>query len=161
MPAVPLPENFMPSSTGIWVGPGRHAVVYWARGMELLNFGGFVAFDEWTAESWTLKAPLEDVSRDHEGWHKSIHTISEAVDRDSCHRRALNDRAPTCQWSTGRATLLGDAVLARALAETDWIAPALIRFQQARVEPCARIVNQSTANQTMYHLPPPGAFEDL
>ncbi len=173
VPASRLPADFMPPSTEIWVGPGRHAVVYWVRGMELLNFGGFVAFDQWTEESWTAKAPWEDVSRDYEGWHPSIRTIIEAADRTSCYRWALYNRKPIFTWSQGRVTLLGDAVhptlpymaqggvmaiedaavLARCLNETEAVEAALVRYQQARAERCARIVNESTANQTMFHLP--------
>ena len=32
-----------------------------------------------------------------------------AIDKDSCFRYALNNRPPVDNWSTHRATLLGDA----------------------------------------------------
>ena len=45
------------------------------------------------------------------------------------------------------------AVLTRALAQCATIADALQLYQRNRVDRTARIVEQSTANRTLFHLP--------
>jgi len=180
VPAERLSEDIMRKVTAVWVGPGRHAVIYYLRSGKLLNFVGLVAHDEWVEESWTIKAPWQDVKRDFEGWHADIQSIIDAADRDQCYRWALNNRKPISNWSTARATLLGDsahptlpylaqgavmaiedsAVLARCLLAEENPSKALDLYQRSRVDRTARIVNESTANQTLFHLPSSEALKE-
>jgi salicylate hydroxylase len=84
----------------------------------------------------------------------------------------LHYRPAITNWSTRRATLLGDsvhptlpylaqgacmaiedgAVLTRALDHADSIPDALQLYQRNRVDRTVRIVNQSTANRALFHL---------
>jgi salicylate hydroxylase len=84
----------------------------------------------------------------------------------------LHNRLPIRDWSTQRATLLGDsahptlpylaqgavmaiedgAVLARALNMDSDIPSALQRYQRNRIDRTARIVLQSTDNRRLFHL---------
>ncbi|HEY6513463.1 MAG TPA: FAD-dependent monooxygenase, partial [Burkholderiaceae bacterium] len=93
----------------IWCGPRNHAVTYYLRNGELLNFVGCVerAADE---ESWTARRPWQELSDDYAGWHPMVRAVIDAVDHDQCFRWALNRRAPVECWSSARITLLGDAV---------------------------------------------------
>jgi 2-polyprenyl-6-methoxyphenol hydroxylase-like FAD-dependent oxidoreductase len=94
------------------------------------------------------------------------------ADKDKCYRWSLYNRSPIRNWSTGRATLLGDsahptlpylaqgaamaiedgAVLARALNITGTIPDALQLYQRNRVDRTARIVTQSSENRRHFHL---------
>jgi len=52
------------------------------------------------------------------------------------------------------------AVLARALAMRDNIPDALQLYQRNRIDRTAKIVNQSTANRALFHLPSVQAMRD-
>ena len=54
--------------------------------------------------------PLEKLRADFAGWHTDIQTIVELADRNACYRWSLFYRPPISNWSTRRATLLGDSV---------------------------------------------------
>ena len=93
----------------VFMGPGGHAVCYYLRGGALLNFVGIVETDEILEESWTVKLPWERLKADYRGWHPIIQTIIDNADKDQCYRWSLHNRLPIKNWSTARATLLGDS----------------------------------------------------
>jgi salicylate hydroxylase len=172
VPVECLPRNFMEPVMMVWMGPSRHVVAYYLRAGALLNFVGLVETDEVSEESWTAKFPWERFKADFAGWHADIQTVIDAADREGCYRWSLHYRPAIRNWSTRRATLLGDAVhptlpylaqgacmaiedgavLARALDQMGSIADALQLYQRNRVDRAERIVNQSTANRTLFHL---------
>lgn len=105
--------------------------------------------------------------------HPTIQTVIDAIDRDACYRYALNNRPPVTNWSSSRATLLGDAahptlpylasgavmaiedsaVLTRCLSEQlDDVPAALQRYQRHRPPRTARIVNGSTDSRALYRI---------
>ncbi len=108
----------------------------------------------------------------YRGWHPAIQAIIDAADKDQCYRWSLFFRQPLDNWSSRRATLLGDcahatlpylaqgaamaiedgAVLTRALEMADSIPEALQLYQRNRMERTARIVNQSNFNRNLFHL---------
>lgn len=171
IPVARLPAGIMERVSTVWCGPKKHAVMYYLRAGELMNFVGLVEHGQPEAESWTQKRPWEELKQDYQGWHADIQTVIDAIDRDSCYRYALNNRPPVDNWSTPRVTLLGDsahptlpymasgavmaiedaAVLARCL-ETDAVHEALQRYQRNRLERTARIVNESTASRGLYRI---------
>jgi 2-polyprenyl-6-methoxyphenol hydroxylase-like FAD-dependent oxidoreductase len=172
VPAERLPPNLMGQVMSVWMGPGRHAVCYYLRSGQLLNFVGLVETDEVSEESWTAKYPWETLKADFAGWHADIQTVIDAADRDMCFRWSLFYRPPIAKWSTKRATMLGDAVhatlpylaqgaamaiedgaiLTRALAATADVPDALQLYERNRIERTSRIVNGSGANRTLFHM---------
>jgi salicylate hydroxylase len=156
----------------VWMGPGAHAVCYYLRGGELLNFVGLVETDEVSEESWTAKFPWEKLKADFSGWHPDLQTVIDAAEHDQCFRWSLFRRPVLPNWSTKRVTMLGDAVhatlpylaqgaamavedgavLTRALEAESNVADALLFYQRNRVERCTRVVDGSTANRTLFHL---------
>lgn len=172
VPRERLPDGFMAEVMSVWMGPGKHAVAYWIRNGELLNFVGAVETASASEESWTLKFPWEDLRADFEGWHPDILTVIDLVDRDQCYRWALYRRPTVDAWSTARATILGDAahatlpylaqgaamavedgaVLARALRRCGDLAGALDLYQRNRAPRTARVVAASDANRRLFHL---------
>ena len=156
----------------VFMGPGGHVVCYYLRGGELLNFVGLVETDEVSEESWTVKLPWHMLREHYRDWHPAIQTIIDAADKDQCYRWSLFFRKPLDNWSSQRATLLGDsahatlpylaqgaamaiedgAVLTRALAMADSIPEALQLYQRNRMARTARIVNQSNLNRNLFHL---------
>ncbi|TFY99972.1 FAD-dependent monooxygenase [Ramlibacter rhizophilus] len=172
VPVERLPPDIMDRVSTVWCGPKKHAVMYYLRSGALMNFVGLVEHAQPEGESWTQKRPWEDLKADYAGWHPTIQTVIDAIDRDACFRYALNDRTPVAGWSTQRATLLGDAahptlpyiasgaamaiedagVLARCLAESASVPGALARYEHARTERTARVVRESTASRGLYRI---------
>jgi salicylate hydroxylase len=172
VPVECLPRDFMEQVMMVWMGPGRHVVAYYLRAGALLNFVGLVETDEVSEESWTAKFPWERFKADFDGWHADVQTIIDAADREGCYRWSLHNRPTIGNWSTPRATLLGDAVhptlpylaqgacmaiedgavLTRALDQADSIPEALQLYQRNRIDRTVRIVDQSSAKRTQFHL---------
>lgn len=172
IPRERLPADIMDIVGQVWCGPNNHLVVYWLRAGQIFNFVGCPRQAAWDDESWTAKRPWEALKKDYEGWHPKVQSMVDAADRDQCYYWALNNRKPVYHWSTQRATLLGDAahptlpflaqgavmavedgaILARALAGAGSVADALAVYERARVERCARVVNESTEHGGLYHI---------
>lgn len=172
IPSNRLPADFMDQVMSVWLGPGLHAVCYYIRGGELLNFVGAVETDDIGEESWTAKFPWETFKADFAGWHQDVQTIIDLADKEACYRWALFRRPVVEGWSTARATILGDAahatlpylaqgaamaiedgaVLTRALGQGDTLTDALDRYERNRRERTARVVNQSNDNRRLFHL---------
>jgi salicylate hydroxylase len=172
VPIERLPKNFLEPVMSVFMGPGGHVVCYYLRSGKLLNFVGIVETDEILDESWTVKLPWEKLKEDFRGWHPIIQTVIDNADKDQCYRWSLHNRLPISNWSTARATLLGDsahatlpylaqgavmaiedgAVLARALNMKSTTAEALQLYQRNRIERTSRIVMQSTENRKLFHL---------
>jgi salicylate hydroxylase len=174
---VTVPSDRIPSDLlldqvmSVFMGPGGHAVCYYLRGGELLNFAGTVEAPV-SEESWTLKFPWENLKSDYEGWHPAIQAIIDAADKDQCYRWAMHNRPPIRNWSMQRVTILGDAahptlpylaqgaamaiedgaVLSRALSQVGSVAEALDCYQRNRIDRTARVVEQSNENQRLFHL---------
>jgi salicylate hydroxylase len=172
VPIERLPKPFLEQVMSVFMGPGGHAVCYYVRGGELMNFVGLHETDDVLEESWTVKLPWEQLKTDFAGWHPAIQAIIDAADKDQCYRWSLHNRLPISNWSTARVTLLGDsahatlpylaqgavmaiedgAVLMRALRQENDIAAALQLYQRNRIERTSRVVLQSSANRRLFHL---------
>ncbi len=174
VPTERLPEGLLDMVMNVFMGPGAHVVCYYLRGGALVNFVASVETEE-MEESYKLKLPWERLKADMKGWNPIVQTIIDAVDKDECYLWSLRNRPPISNWSTARATLLGDAahptlpylaqgavmafedgaVLTRSLAQVDSISDALQLYQRNRIDRTARIVNQSTANRSLFHMRSP------
>lgn len=161
----------------IWCGPRNHAVTYYLRGAQLLNFVGCVE-READEESWTAKRPWQELHDDYAGWHPMVRAVIDTVDRDQCFRWALNRRTPVQRWSSARTTLLGDAVhatlpymaqgaamaiedaavLARALELDAPLAEQLARYHSHRGPRTARVIRESDEMGELYHIADPAAM---
>ena len=155
----------------IWCGPNNHAVTYYLRGGELLNFVGCVERPD-EEESWTAKRPWQELDADYAGWHPMVRAVIDSVERDQCFRWALNNRVPSATWSTARVTLLGDAVhatlpymaqgaamaiedaavLARALDLQLPLDERLRVYERHRAPRTARVVEESNEMGELYHI---------
>jgi 2-polyprenyl-6-methoxyphenol hydroxylase-like FAD-dependent oxidoreductase len=91
----------------IWMGPGKHIVMYYVAAKRLLNFVGIMEQDSWTRESWTDRGDVKNLRAAFADWDSNLRAIFEAIDETFI--LGLFDRAPLSRWSVGRVTLLGDA----------------------------------------------------
>ncbi len=174
-----LPANFMEKIVAIWCGPKKHAVVYYLRSGELLNFVGCVENEKWQNESWTVKADWQELKDDFAGWNDEIQTIIDNIDKDQCYLWSMNNRVPIKNWRTNKAVVMGDAahptlpymasgavmaiedaaVLMRSLNTNEDVIEALDMFQRNRVDRTGLIVTESTEHGELYHLSNKEEFE--
>ncbi|VCU70364.1 3-hydroxybenzoate 6-hydroxylase 1 [Pigmentiphaga humi] len=165
-----LPEHLRHPYGVNWVGPGAHVIHYPLRAFKLVNFVAAVERSDWQVESWTERGTVEECLTDLKGWHEDVHTLVRATDVP--YKWALMVRDPMERWSDGRVSLLGDAchptlpflaqgagmaledgyILARALRDhADAPEQALLRYEEARKDRTAGVVNGSNANAKRFH----------
>ena len=169
VPATSLPKDLVPPTACVWVGPGRHAVTYYLRRGELVNFVGVVEREGWQKENWTERGDPAELAADYAGWSKPIASI--VAQASECYRWALFDREPLATWHDGRVTLLGDAchpmlpflgqgavmaiedawVLSRKLKASSDIPHALGAYERARKPRTSRVQKGARAQMGLYH----------
>jgi salicylate hydroxylase len=172
VPARDAPEIARRPAQVLWLGPDHHLVHYPVRAGELINLVAIVPAGDYTTESWTATATVEELLAEFAGWDPRLTSLIQAAATPG--RWALLDRQPLRQWSHGPITLLGDAAhpmlpffaqgaaqaiedaatLARCLAEdpTDPSA-ALRRYEAHRIPRTTRIQEVSHARAYLNHLP--------
>jgi len=91
----------------VWMGDGKHFMVYPVRSGTMLNYVGFVPTKDATTESWSAIGDRDELAAAFDGWDPRVVTALDAV--ESCFWWGLYDRAPLASWTQGRLVLLGDA----------------------------------------------------
>jgi salicylate hydroxylase len=91
----------------VWMGDGKHFMVYPVRSGRLLNYVGFVPSKNATTESWSAVGDRNELVSSFHGWDPRVVRLLEAV--ESCFWWGLYDRMPLASWTKGRLALLGDA----------------------------------------------------
>lgn len=91
----------------LWMGEGKHFLVYPVRRGELINYVGFVPSDERARESWSAPGDPAALAAAFAGWDAPVEELLSTV--ESTYWWGLYDREPLSTWTQGRLTLLGDA----------------------------------------------------
>jgi salicylate hydroxylase len=172
VPAANAPTFARRRAQTLWIGPDHHLVHYPVSGGEHVNLVAFAPAGEFTLESWTATATIEEFLAEFEGWDRRLVTLIRAGGTPG--RWALVDREPLTRWSQGTATLLGDAahpmfpffaqgaaqaiedaaVIARCLAEgIDDPAAALRRYEEIRIPRTTKLQRVSHGRSHINHLP--------
>ena len=172
VPAGQAPSFARRPAQTLWVGPGHHLVHYPVSAGELVNLVAFAPAGDYTTESWTATAPIEELLAEFAGWDERLVGLIRAAGTPG--RWALLDRAPLTRWTFGTVTLLGDAahpmfpffaqgaaqaiedgaVLARCLAaDPADPAAALRRYESLRIHRTTRLQEVSHARAHVNHLP--------
>jgi salicylate hydroxylase len=161
----------------MWLGQGKHFLVFPVRAGQLINYVGFVPADEEMKESWSAPGDPDVLRREFSGWDPRIAEVLDAV--QLTFRWALYDREPLPRWTKGRLSLLGDAAhpmlphlgqganqaiedgmaLATILARSDRTnAPAaLLAYERLRRERVAQVQRGARENGLRYD----SAYADL
>lgn len=101
-----------PSDTmRMWLGEGRHFLLFPVRGGLLLNYVGFVPSPSAVPESWSAVGDPDVLAAHFDGWDPAIGSVISAISGPggSGFAWGMYDREPLPRWSSGRLTLLGDA----------------------------------------------------
>lgn len=91
----------------VWMGDGKHFMVFPVRSGSLLNYVGFVPTATATVESWSAPGDRDELAASFEGWDPRVTGLIEKV--EMCFWWGLYDRRPLASWTNGRLALLGDA----------------------------------------------------
>jgi salicylate hydroxylase len=172
VPAERAPEFTRRRAQTLWLGPDHHLVHYPISGGTAINLVAFAPAGDYTTESWSATATVEEFLAEFAGWDPRLQELIKGAGTPG--RWALLDRAPLERWSNGTVTLLGDAahpmfpffaqgaaqsiedagVLARCLAQ-DAQAPAraLRRYESLRIGRTTRLQEVSHARAHVNHLP--------
>jgi salicylate hydroxylase len=156
-----------------WVGPHRHAVVYWISGGELMavNIAVKDPHEEHLAPSDS--ADPAEVLAYLDGWDSQLLDRVRAC--RTIRRNSVYIRRPLDQWSFGRVALLGDAahamepfeaqgaaqsvedayILAECLGDADGddIPTALDRYAELRIPRANKVQQSSSDAAVMFYLP--------
>ncbi|GGX19273.1 salicylate hydroxylase [Pigmentiphaga litoralis] len=104
--AAMIPE-WRPEAHQVWMGDGKHFMVFPVRRGELLNYVGFVPTTNATAESWSAIGDRDELAASYAGWDSRVTNLLSKV--ETCFWWGLYDRKPLDKWVSGRLALLGDA----------------------------------------------------
>jgi salicylate hydroxylase len=77
-------RNWRKEAHQIWMGDGKHFMVFPVRRGELLNYVGFVPTSTETAESWSAIGDRDELAASFEGWDRPV--------------VELLDKVETCFW---------------------------------------------------------------
>ena len=91
----------------VWMGDGKHFMVFPVRSGRLLNYVGFVPTKNETAESWSAAGDRDELAASFDGWDPRVLGLLAKV--QTCFWWGLYDRKPLDSWTAGRLVLLGDA----------------------------------------------------
>lgn len=91
----------------MWLGKGKHFLVFPLRAGTIINYVGFVPADAEMKESWSAPGDPDMLRNEFVGWDPRIEKLLSKVEKT--FRWALYDREPLPVWTKGRLTLLGDA----------------------------------------------------
>jgi salicylate hydroxylase len=108
---VPRPAEYPDGTIRMWMGEGRHFLVFPVRSGRLLNYVGFVPSGTAVRESWSAPGDPPALAAHFAGWDPVIGQVIAAISGPggSGFQWGMYDRAPLPRWSRGRLTLLGDA----------------------------------------------------
>jgi salicylate hydroxylase len=107
VPAQEAPAFARRPAHTLWIGPGHHLVHYPVCAGRYVNLVAFAPAGQYTTESWTATATIQEFGAEFNGWDSRLTGLIEAAGTPG--RWALLDRAPLDRWSEGTVTLLGDA----------------------------------------------------
>jgi len=169
VPAERVPE-WPPESWLMWLGKGKHFLVYPLRAGKLINFVGFVPAHREMKESWSASGDADTLRAEFADWDPRVGYLLRQVETTFC--TALFDRDPLTSWTRGRLTLLGDAAhamlphlgqganqsiedgmaLATILANTDHttVLAGLLLYERLRRERTARVQSGARENGLRY-----------
>lgn len=106
LPIENVEERFRRNAMILWAGPRNHLVQYPLRGGKLFNLVAVFHSDQYV-EGWDRTGDPEELHRRFAGNCDIVRSLLAKV--ETWRMWVLCDREPVARWSSGRATLLGDA----------------------------------------------------
>jgi salicylate hydroxylase len=165
-----------------YVGPGIGFSRYGVRDGALINCIALAQTEEsWREEGWTFPCSQEEFLALYREFHPDVLGLIENAPEGAIFKWGLYDRDPLTTWTSGRATLLGDAahpmlpflgqgataaiedamVLARALENYDEYEVAFRQYEQVRMPRTTTQMLASRAQAYALSQPDPNDYPAL
>ncbi|MEO0467169.1 MAG: FAD-dependent monooxygenase [Pseudomonadota bacterium] len=107
VPATTRLRSLVPDASTAWTGQERHAVTYFLRDHEWVNFVGVVEQDEPTPEGWHNQASLAQARAAFSAFAAPVRAVLERA--ESVRAWGLYDRPPPQHLARGKLAVIGDA----------------------------------------------------
>ncbi len=170
VPAERLPQGLFENAAQVFMGKGRHLVVYPLRGGTLINFVAVEERADWAEEGWNIPDSSENLRAAFKGFAPAVQTLLSAVDETFLW--GLFNHPPLPRWADGRIALLGDSchpmlpflaqgavmgledayVLAQNLSVASTFSEGFESYEKARKSRATRVQNGAARNAWSYHL---------
>jgi salicylate hydroxylase len=164
-----------------YVGPGIGFSRYGVRQGSLINCIALAQTDSWREEGWTFPCARDEFLDLYRAFHPDVLGLIRNAPEGGIFKWALYDRDPLTTWSSGRATLLGDAahpmmpflaqgataaiedalILARALDSYDDWETAFRQYEQVRLPRTTTQMLASRAQAYALSQPDPNDYTAL
>lgn len=162
----------VPAVAKVYMGAGRHLVVYPLRGGKMLNIVAVQERDEWAAEGWNFQDDPDNLRRVFADFGPEVQALLARV--ESVYLWGLFRHPVAAKWHQGRVAILGDAahptlpfmaqgavmaledawVLADALHKADSVETGLTAYQMRRHARASKVIEAASKNARNYHLAP-------
>jgi salicylate hydroxylase len=108
---IPRVDGYPDDTMRMWLGEGKHFLVFPVRAGQLLNYVGFVPSPTQVRESWSASGDPVALAAHFAGWDPLIGQVIDAITGPggSGFQWGMYDREPLPCWSDRLVTLLGDA----------------------------------------------------
>ena len=83
MPAERIKHLNIEVNAQMWMGPGKHIVVYYVAGKRLVNVVANIEQSSWTGESWTDRGNVDDLRAAVANWDPYLQAIIATIRRRS------------------------------------------------------------------------------
>jgi len=161
-----------PAVARVYMGAGKHLVVYPLRDGKMLNIVAVQERDEWAAEGWNFRDDPANLRAVFADFGPEVQGLLERV--KDVYLWGLFRHPVADNWHKGRVAILGDAahptlpfmaqgavmaledawVLADALDNADTVETGLASYQTRRRPRAARVIDAASKNARNYHLSP-------
>jgi len=161
-----------PAVARVYMGAGKHLVVYPLRDGKMLNIVAVQERDEWAAEGWNFRDDPANLRAVFADFGPGVQGLLERV--EEVYLWGLFRHPVAENWHKGRVAILGDAahptlpfmaqgavmaledawVLADALDKADTVETGLASYQTRRRPRAARVIDAASKNARNYHLSP-------
>lgn len=169
VPSSDFPDSAGQEGTRIYLGPGRHIVIYPLRGRSLINIVAVEERSDWTSEGWNQTDSTSSLQAAFAGWCPYVSDLLSHVKDPLLWGFFAHPELPN--WSNGRVALLGDAahpmlpymaqgacmgledawVLAATLDREDDIEQGLLSYERLRKPRATKVQKTSFGNAQIYH----------
>ena len=161
-----------PAEARVYMGAGRHLVVYPLRDGKMLNIVAVQERDEWAEEGWNFKDDPANLRKAFADFGTDVQALLARV--ETVYLWGLFRHPVAEKWHQGRMAILGDAahptlpfmaqgavmaledawVLADALERSDSVESGLMAYQARRHARASKVIEAASQNARNYHLSP-------
>lgn len=109
IPGELVPQDLLDPPLCMTVGPRRMLMRYPLRRGAVVNYVAIARREAWMEEGWSVRSELREVLEEFADFEPHSLRLLALTPADRLFKWGLFDRDPLPTWTSGRATLLGDA----------------------------------------------------